>query len=111
MSLKKNPNTLIGKAYDKETYHCWHLIEECIKVPTLQDIHVDTALDAVEKYKDLFTPLDTPMNNCIVLLGKSHIGIYYNNGIYHNDTHGVRYEPLRTIKFRYPSFKYYKVKT
>ena len=102
-------NTLVGKPYDKENYHCWHFIEEVLAVPTLKDVHVDTANDDVEKYIGLFMEIDAPVNYCIVLIGKSHIGIWYNGGIYHNDTRGVRYESMRVIKMRYPTFKYFKV--
>lgn len=105
-----NINTLIGKAYDKDKYHCWHFIEEVLDVPTLADVHVDTANDDVDKYIGLFTEIEVPINNCIVLMGVSHVGLWYNNGIYHNDTHGVRYETIRALKYRYPSFKFYKVK-
>ena len=103
-------NSLIGKPYDAKEYHCWHFIEDVLDVPTLKDVHVDTAKDDVNKYIGLFTEIDKPFNYCIVLIGKSHIGIWYNNGIYHNDTHGVRYEPMRAMKLRYPTFKYYEVK-
>ena len=103
-------NKLVGKQYDKENYHCWHFIEEALDVPLLCDVHVDTANDDVEKYIGLFNEIETPTNYCIVLLGDIHIGIWYNNGIYHNDTHGVRYEPLRSIKYRYKSLRYYEVK-
>lgn len=103
-------NSLIGKAYDKETFHCWHFIEQVLQVPTLLNVHVDSAKDDVDKYIDLFTEINEPTNNCIVLMGVSHVGIWYNGGIYHNDTQGVRYEPQRVLKMKYPSFKYYKVK-
>ena len=102
-------NTLIGKPYDKEAYHCWSFIEEVLDVPTLKDVHVDTANDDIEKYINRFTEIDKPVDYCLVLIGKNHIGIWYNGGIYHNDKRGVRYEPLRVLKFTYPSFKYFKV--
>ena len=103
-------NTLVGKPYDKENYHCWHFIEDVLDVPLLKDVHVDTANDDVDKYIGLFEEILTPQKYCIVLMGKSHIGIWYNDGIYHNDEHGVRYESKRVLKMKYPSFKYYKVK-
>ena len=103
-------NSLIGKPYDKENYHCYHLLSDTLDVPSLKDVHVDTALGDIAKYKDMFIQIDNAVNMCIVLIGKKHIGIYYNGGIFHNDTHGVRYEPLRVIKLRYRTFKYYKVK-
>ena len=103
-------NTLVGKPYDKENYHCWHFIEDVLDVPLLKDVHVDTANDDVDKYIGLFEEILTPQKYCIVLMGKSHIGIWYNDGIYHNAEHGVRYEPKRVFKMKYPAFKYYKVK-
>ena len=66
-----NINKLVGKPYDKETYHCWHFIEEVLDVPTLKDVHVDTAKGDVEKYKGLFEEIFIPENYCIVLLGSS----------------------------------------
>ena len=74
-------NTLIGKPYDKDNYHCWHFIEEVLPVPTLLDVHVDSAKGDVDKYLHLFTEMDEPKDNCIVLLGESHVGIWYNKGI------------------------------
>lgn len=105
-----DPNSLIGKAYDKDTFHCWHFIEECLPVPKLEDVHVDTAKGDVDKYLYLFKEVLTPVDNCIVLLGESHVGIWYNNGIYHNDTQGVRYESLRVMKMKYKGFKWYLLK-
>lgn len=103
------PDKLIGKRYDEESYHCWHFIEECISVPKLDDIAVSTVKNDIEKYKDLFTEIKEPIDNCIALLGDKHVGIYYNRGIYHNDVNGVSYHHLRAIKIIYPSIKYYKV--
>ena len=102
-----NINTLIGKPYDKDNYHCWHFVEEVLPVPTLKDVHVDSANNDVEKYLHLFKEIDSPVDNCIVLLGDTHVGIYYKNGIYHNDKGGVRYESKRVMKLKYKGFKWY----
>lgn len=104
-----NLNEFIGKPYDKEKYHCWHFIEEALDVPKLSDVHVDTAKGDVEKYKGLFEEIDTPEDYCIVLLGSSHVGVWFRHNIYHNDTHGVRCETERSLRMRYPYFTYYKV--
>ena len=63
-------NSLIGKAYDAETYHCYSLLEEVGVAPLLKDVHVDTALNDIIKYKGLFTEIKEPEDFCIVLLGK-----------------------------------------
>jgi len=57
-------NTLIGKPYDKENYHCWHFIEDVLDVPLLKDVHVDTANDDVDKYIGLF---DRDINSSEIL--------------------------------------------
>lgn len=103
-------SSLIGKPYHKEDYHCWHFIEEVLDVPTLAEVHVDTAQDDVEKYKGLFEEIKTPIDNCIVLLGSSHVGVWFRHNIYHNDTQGVRCESERVMRMKYPKFTYYKVK-
>ena len=107
----KKLNSLIGKQYNKEKYHCWHFIEEVLDVPTLKEVHVNTALNDIEKYKGLFDQIESPVDFCIVVLGSSHIGIWYRYNIYHNDTHGVRCESERIMKIKYPTFRYYKVRT
>jgi len=110
LKLLTNPNDLVGKPYDKETYHCYHFIEECLNVPKLDDIAVGTVSNDIERYKDLFTLIVFPIDYSIVLLGKTHIGIYHDGRIYHNDTQGVRCESLRIIKLKYNSIKYFIVK-
>jgi hypothetical protein len=71
---------------------------------------MESAKDDVSKYIGLFTELNTPVNGCIVLLGKRHIGVFYDGMIFHNDRMGVRAETQRALKYKYNGFKYYKVK-
>ena len=106
-----NINTLIGKSYNSTTYHCYDFIEECLNVPHLKDIHVDTVKNDIIKYKNLFCVLKEAEDYSIALLGDAHIGIYFKNGIYHNDTQGVRYEPLRTMKLKYKDISYHDIRT
>jgi len=110
MKLLTNPNTLIGKKYNKDDYHCYHFIEECLSVPKLDDVAVDTVSNDIEKYRDLFTEIVFPIDYCIALLGDTHIGIYYSGGIYHNNSHGVAYQSLRVIRLNYKEVKYYMPK-
>lgn len=109
MKLIKNPNEIIGKEYNPHTYHCYHFMEECLNVPRLEDVATDTVLDDVIKYKDMFMPIKEPIAYCVALLGDKHIGIYLNDGVYHNDTTGVRYERLRNIKRKYKTVSYYDI--
>jgi len=110
MTLKISPNSLIGKQYDKDTYHCYHFIEECLNVPKLDDVAVDTVINDIEKYRELFSEIIFPIDYCIALLGDKHIGIYHDGGVYHNDTQGVRYQSLRVMKMQYKTIRYYMPK-
>lgn len=110
MIVKKNPNELIGKKYDERTYHCWHFIEECLEVATLDDISVSTAKNDIVKYKNMYNEILEPSLYCLVVLGDSHVGIWLNGGVYHNDTGGVRYEPLRVMRLKYNKVRYYDIR-
>lgn len=106
----KKLNDLIGKPYHEINYHCYSFIEEVLNVPKLDDVHVATAKDDVNKYIGLFREKTFPTDFCIVLLGKSHIGVFFNGYIYHNDVKGVRAETVRAMKYRYNNFKFYEVR-
>jgi len=108
LKLKLDPDSLVGKPYDKKNYHCWHFIEECLEVPTLSDIAVDTAVQNIYENMPYFQECDTLDNYCLVLLGEKHIGIYYDNHIYHNDIGGVKCEPFRQIARKYTDVKFYE---
>ncbi len=109
MKYKVNPNSLVGKAFDHVDYHCYSFIEECLDVPRLDEVAVSTARNDIHKHKGLFELIEHPEDYCIVLLGDSHVGIYYNNGIYHNDICGVRYESMRVMKLKYNKVVYYGI--
>lgn len=110
MRLLKNPNELIGKLYDEEHYHCYTFLEEVVDVPQLKAISVALASEDVAKHISKFKEIEEPFPYCIALLGESHIGLYFENGCYHNDTGGVRYEPLRSLKLKYKGVKFYDVR-
>ncbi len=110
MNTLQKLNSYIGTKYDKDSFHCYTYLEHCLNVPKLSDVHVDTAKDDVLKYVDMFREIDTPEPFCIVLLGVSHIGVWYKGGIFHNDDPTVRYESERVMKLKYNTLKYYEVK-
>ena len=105
-------NSLVGKKYDSDNYHCYHFIEEVLSnAPKLKNIHVDTALGDIEKYRHLFYAISSPEDYCIVLLGAQHIGIYFQKGVFHNNqVSGVHYTDMRTAKLTYNKISYYKIK-
>lgn len=110
MSTLDKLNSYVGHAYNKDSFHCYTYLEKCMDVPILSDVHVETAKGDVDKYIDFFTELDTPENYCIALLGESHIGAYYNGGVFHADKPMVRYESMRVIKMKYKNVRYFKIR-
>ncbi len=107
MMILREPDELVGKKYDEETYHCWSFIEECLVVPTLHNIAVSRAEENVNDNMAYFIEMENPLNYCIVLLGKKHVGIYVSGNVYHNDIDAVKCQPLRALKRLYPSVKYF----
>ena len=106
--IKKNPNELIGKIYHPHFYHCYDFILECLDVPSLEEISVNTAQKDFDDNLKHFVQIDKAIDYCIAKLGNKHIGIYYQDGIYHNDIYGVRWQNLRTMSMQY-NITYWKV--
>ncbi len=109
MEVILDPNYFIGREYNKDTFHCYTFLEECLNVPRLKDVAVDTAKNDIERYKNLFTEIETAINYCIIVLGDTHIGIMYGNGAYHCDRMGVRWESLRSLKLKYKKVEYFDI--
>jgi len=102
MKVIKNPDELVGTPYNKDTFHCWHFIETCLDVPKLDDIAIETAQKDIDKNKPYYVELKTPIDYCLALLCGKHIGIYYNNMIYHADRDMVKCETMRAMQRKYP---------
>jgi len=107
MHILREPDELVGKPYDAETFHCWHFIEECLDVPRLQHLSVDRAEENINDNLPFFIEREEPMDYCLVLLGTRHIGIYKNGNVYHNDRDAVKCQPLRVLKRLYNPITYY----
>ena len=107
MKLKINPDTLVGKPYDKETFNCYDFLCECTDMPSLNGIAVDAAIDNVNEYKPFFIERLEPVDYCIVILGDSHLGIVYGNGAYHADKDMVKYESFRVLRRKYNKLEFY----
>lgn len=107
MKLKINPDTLVGKTYNKETYNCYDFVRECVDMPSLQGVAVDAAMENVNEYKPFFIQRLEPVDYCIVILGTSHLGLYYQGGVYHADRDMVKYESIRVLRRKYNMIEYY----
>jgi len=113
--MKDKINSLIGKPHNNDNYHCWHLVCDLVPCAPKIDASIGTIREAMS-YKDDVTDgklreIKSPINGCIVLLGKSertlyHAGVFYSDGIVHNDENGVRYETLNKIDEKFPFKKY-----
>ena len=107
MIVKKDHNTLVGKPYHPEQYHCWDFIEECLEVPSLQGIAVDVAKSNIDEYKPFFIERLEPVNYCLVLMNEHHIGIWKDGRVYHADRDAVKCENIRSIRRKYAKITYY----
>ena len=110
--VKENKvNSLIGRAYNARTFHCYHLVQELTNAPDLEvtvrnkDIDIPASLSS-------FVQLKERKPGCIALIGPSHIGVYLDKeNIIHCDTPGVRIETVVQLLFKYPYIRYYEYKS
>lgn len=108
-------NELIGKPYDRETYHCWTLVMELQpKAPSIDTIasRMSAARLMNEEVYSGVIETDTPKDMDICLLGNRegvfhHAGIYFQGMIIHADMPAVRAEFLDIILNRYPYKRFF----
>jgi len=108
-------NSLIGKPYDKDNFHCYHLVKEL--VPKAPDWTMVASIVEGLKWSSELTriteQLEDPEDGVIVLLGRSpttlyHAGVYFSGLVVHVDKCGTRAEPLFKIKLKYPEMRFYR---
>jgi len=110
LKLKTHPNDFVGHPFDPNSFNCWTLIESCYSnVPTIAVV-LDKAKDIVNENIETYVELTEPIDGCIALMGESHIGIYYNRGIYHADKPRVKWDRIAQINMTYGIIKYYDLK-
>ncbi len=114
-------NSLIGKTYDPNDFHCWTLIEELIPNAPKIDFVVDSITASVKKIdselklnESLFEFPTKPEDGDIILFAlKSsylHVGIYWKNVIIHNSEFGVRTEAYKVLLNKYKKTKILRVR-
>ena len=107
MHILKEPDDFIGTPFDADSFHCWTLVEKCLDVPTLHGISVSRAEENINDNLPYFLERENPLNYCIVMLGKKHVGIYKDGNVYHADRDMVKCQPLRVLSRLYNPIKYY----
>lgn len=79
---------MIGKHYSND-YHCAHFVSEWYREKLNIVIPVDNCfeLSFVRWLRHNFTQVSRPVEKCLVrmrLNKESHVGVYADNGVYHN---------------------------
>ena len=107
MKILQDPDTLVGTKYDAMQFNCWTFIETCLDVPKIGTIVEDMAEATINEHIPYYIELKEPIDYCLVILGKSHIGIYKDGHVYHADRDMVKCESLRAMKRKYAKIAYY----
>jgi len=106
-------NRLIGKAYDKESFNCYHLVQELVPCVPDFDTVVSRLLQSRYLNQDVYTDMREVTvfkDGDIILLGAEtkhlhHVGVFYQGLIVHADKPMVRAESLAHIQKAYPVMK------
>jgi hypothetical protein len=119
----KSIDPLLDRAFDRDNYHCVHLLIDAGKY--LFDYDFSRCfLGLTGSLNDTLIPnksameqgdvVDKPQNGTIVLMmtldNRHHVGLYYCGRVLHLSELGTRYEALRSIKRQYKKVRFYDVK-
>lgn len=109
---------MIGTHYNEVSYNCAHFVASWydkklnIKIPVIDEFD----LSFMRWMRKHFTQIDKPEDNCLVkmkITNGVHIGVYSNNGVYHNYKIGnakgsVVHWDLGVIKRNYEKVTFWK---
>lgn len=112
---------LFFREYDPKKYHCVHFVIECSQVIYGRDYTpcfigltnslsetIKTSRDTVHRNKSIEKPCD----GCIVLMTKydnsSHVGLYYENRIFHLDEDGPQRITLNQADIQFKRMRFYE---
>ena len=108
---------------DIQGFDCWgflkHYYKNELNIDVIDyDVTVDKSKEVIEtiqkeKIKPFWKKIQTPVNNCVVLLGKitkaHHVGIYVDGGVLHcTNGVGVVYNRMSKIKLLYNRVEFYE---
>ena len=118
MTIEDKINNLIGKPYDAEIYHCWHMVKELI--PNAPDIDVVASKTTAVRYMNddeypdwKITQSPKDMDICLMGIKDNvyhHAGVFFNGLIVHADLTYVRAEKLDIISKKYQYMRFYTCK-
>ncbi len=107
---------MIGNHYSIN-YNCAHFVSDWYKEKLNIEIPTEGQFDVsfVRWLRHNFVQVDSPVENCLVRMknnGMSHIGVYADNGVYHNykpkSSHGaVVHWPLGVTQRSYDEVSYW----
>ncbi len=103
-------NQLIGKPYNKETFNCYHLVQELVECAPDYDSVVSRLTQTRHLNEDVYDNLEDVTefkDGDIVLLGRElkklhHAGVYHSGLIIHAETPSVRAETVKDMLRLYP---------
>lgn len=108
---------MIGRHYDTENYNCAHFVADWYREKL--NLHIPTddcfELSFVRWLRYHFKQVDKPVDNCLVRMTGhkfAHVGIYADNGVYHNYKNHARYGsvvhwPVGVVKRNYEKVTYW----
>ena len=111
-------NSLIGREYNANTWHCWHLVCELVPCAPRIEASVTCVRDAIRAGEVPINKMEfvkIPRNGCVVMLGSRHstmhhAGVYYNDGVVHADKVGTRYEKMEVMEKKYTYIRFLRCK-
>jgi hypothetical protein len=109
----------MDRVYVRNTYDCFHFVREVWAHITGEDIstrlhHLMEA--AARKVRPShvrhITKLAEPVTPCLCLMrkntGEMHIGIYWNERIFHLQSYGAALQPVNVATHGFESYQYFK---
>lgn len=119
----KSIDPLLGRQFDRDNYHCVHLLLDAGKHLFDYDFShcflgltgsINDKLIPTKQGMEQGDLVDKPSDGTIVLMmtldNRHHVGLYYCGRILHLSELGTRYETLRSIKIHYKKVRFYDVK-
>ncbi|WLG14644.1 hypothetical protein Q6344_04730 [Psychrobacter cibarius] len=119
----KSIDPLLNRQFDRDNYHCVHLLIDAGKHLFSYDFShcflgltgsLDDTLIPTKEGMGQGDLVATPRDGTIILMmtldNRHHVGLYYCGRILHLSESGPRFETLRSIKRQYKKVRFYDVK-
>lgn len=119
----KSIDPLLDRKFDRDNYHCVHLLIDAGKHLFNYDFShcflgltgsLNTTLSPTKGGMSQGESASKPVDGTIVLMmtldNRHHVGLYYCGRVLHLSEMGTRFETLRSIKRQYKKVRFYDVK-